>query len=90
LPCPGHQELLVGNDPLTLREIIIKPLKSLIKTSARKEQEGEKDNFHNPIFSIDKTVVPGIFRSKTLIKLPLSKGGDGWGQDLRSATVVAG
>lgn len=47
----------------------------LIKTSFRKEQEGKKDNFHNLIFGIDKTVAPGIFRAT--IKLPLSKGGTG-------------
>jgi hypothetical protein len=67
----------------------------LIKTSFRKEQEGgEKDNFHNLIFCIDKMVAPGILGSTTLIKLPLSKGGTGgerthemqpvwWHDDLR-------
>jgi hypothetical protein len=74
---------------LRRRGIAIKPLLSLIKTSFRKEQEGgEKDNFHNLIFGIDKMVAPGIFRSTTLMKLPLSKGGDGWEKDLRNAIVV--
>jgi hypothetical protein len=47
-----------------------------------------KDNFHNLIFGIDKMAAPGIFRSTTLIKLPLSEGGDEWGKDLRNATVA--
>jgi len=62
----------------------------LIKTSSRKEQEGgEKDNFHNLIFGIDKMVAPGIFSLTTQIKLPLSKGGGRWGKDLRNVIVAA-
>jgi hypothetical protein len=38
----GHEEFLKGNDLLGLRGIAIKPLKSLIKTLSRKEQEGEE------------------------------------------------
>ena len=34
----------------------------------------QKDNFHNPIFSIDKMVALGIIRSTILIKPSLSKG----------------
>lgn len=49
-----------------------------------------KDNFHNIIFGIDKMGAPGIFRSTTLVKLPLSEGGDGWRKDLRNVTVAVG
>jgi len=38
----GHEEFFKGNDLFRVREIAIKPLKSLIKTSSRKEQEAEE------------------------------------------------
>jgi hypothetical protein len=63
---------------------------SLLKLPSEKNKRGEKDNFHNLIFVIDKMGAPGIFRSTTLVKVLLSKGGDGWGKDLRNVTVVVG